>query len=62
MIILHSCAPCKDTLAAWFPKASLKRSCLENERIRNKMPMRVLNAAAWQYCGPKGAGGGGGGY
>ena len=27
------------------------------------MPMRVLNAAAWQYCGPKGAGGrwGGGG-
>ena len=36
MIILHSWAPCKDTLAAWLPKASLKRSCLKNERIRKK--------------------------
>ena len=37
MIIPHSRAPCKDTLAAWLPKASLKRSCLENERFRKKM-------------------------
>ena len=54
MIILHPWAPCKDTLAAWLPKASLKRSCLENETIRKKMSECLWNAARLAILRPRG--------